>query len=222
MNQIFKTSDGSHSIQSEKYGVSYHSRYGAVQETQHVFIDAGLRLKAVVQSDISVLEIGFGTGLNAFMTLLEAEKRNLTIRYTTLEAYPLEAAIYHQLNFPEVLQAQAFENAFRKMHEGPWQEPLQLSDHFVFQKIRSRVEELVFEPAFDLIYYDAFAPNAQPEIWEEAVLEKMYQALLPGGVLTTYCAKGSVKRSLRSIGFRVEAIDGPPGKREMTRAFKEE
>ncbi|MCK6691336.1 MAG: tRNA (5-methylaminomethyl-2-thiouridine)(34)-methyltransferase MnmD [Thermoanaerobaculia bacterium] len=217
---LITTDDGSHSLYSERYGVTYHSKYGAVTESGHVFIDAGLRYKAVVQREISLLEIGLGTALNAFMTWLEAEKRNLRVRYTAVEAYPLalkEAAVF---NFAAQLRAPERHADFLRLHRCAWEKPHCLSNAFTFTKHRVRLED--FSPGdatFDLIYFDAFAPQAQPELWTEAIFARLYAALNPEGVLVTYCAKGDVKRTLKKVGFEVERLQGPPGKREMTRGY---
>ncbi|MCB0643143.1 MAG: tRNA (5-methylaminomethyl-2-thiouridine)(34)-methyltransferase MnmD [Phaeodactylibacter sp.] len=222
MNELFVTSDGSHSLQSHTYGVSYHSRYGAIQETQHIFIDAGLRLKALGQSEIAILELGFGTGLNALMTLLEAQQRDLKVRYTTLEAYPIEPELAAQFNFLEQLGAEGLQDTFLELHRCPWSTWVDLHSNFLFFKQQIQFQDMDFEAEFDVVYFDAFAPGAQPELWETPMMEKVFRALKPGGVMTTYCAKGAVKRTLKSIGFELEALPGPPGKREMTRATKPE
>jgi len=219
--EIFETQDGSHSIFSSEFGVPYHSKYGAIQETQHVFIDAALRFKAVVQKDIAILEMGFGTGLNAYMTYLEATKRNLSIQYITYEAYPLSYEQITALNYPELLQTtEAEQQFFQTMHQIDWNKMISTDDHFTIQKMHRQFHEVNYKSQFDIIYFDAFAPNAQPDLWEKPLLEKMYQALRPNGIFVTYCAKGSVKRTLKSLGFEIEALPGPPGKREMTRAIK--
>lgn len=220
MNSIIETQDGSHTVYSERFGVTYHSKYGAIQETQHVFIDAGLYHKSLKNKTLSILEIGFGTGLNAFMTLLEAEKRGLTIEYQAAEAYPLTIDEAHQLNYPELLKRTDKTKDFRLLHESEWEKWYQINPSFKFKKIKSRFEDLQFEPIFDLIYFDAFAPSAQAELWEPPTLSIMYDALKEDGIWVSYCAKGSVKRNLKSLGFVVESIPGPPGKREMTRAKK--
>ncbi len=218
--KIFETQDGSHSIFSEAYGVSYHSRYGAIQESRHVFIEAGLYPLLLTRQKIKVLEIGFGTGLNAFLTFLETTRREVEIHYRGIEAYPITAEQARQLNYPAQLQWDDLRPVFLSMHDDTWGETQQLGDRFYFRKDQIRIEALVLEPAFDLIYFDAFAPNAQPELWEEPILSAMYQALTEQGVLVTYCAKGVVKRILKNLGFSVESLPGPPGKREMTRAVK--
>ncbi len=218
-DSIYITEDGSHSVQSGKFDVSYHSKYGAAEETYHVFINAALRFKAVVQKNINILDIGFGTGLNAFVSLLEAEKRNLNISYTAIEAYPLHLEQVQLLNYPSLLNPD-FEEHFLRMHQSDWEQPIQISKKFEFKKHLKRIEDLDSEEEFDIIYFDAFAPSAQPELWTEPVLQKMYTALKRDGILTTYCAKGVVKRTLKKVGFTVEALPGPPHKREMTRALK--
>lgn len=218
-SRIFETQDGSHSLFSEAFGVSYHSRYGAIQESTHVFIQSGLYYRMAGSGQLSVLEIGFGTGLNALLTLLEANKRELPVYYEAVEAFPVSIEEARQLNYPQILDGTAA-GAFLQLHEIEWEETHQLSPFFSFRKTHSRFEEVQYQGAFDVIYFDAFAPNAQPELWEEDVLGRMYNALKKNGVLTTYCAKGVVKRRLKSLGFTVESLKGPPGKREMTRAVK--
>ena len=218
--KIIETADGSHSIFSEQFGVSYHSKYGAVQETQHVFINAGLRLKAIVQKDISIIDIGFGTGLNALMTCLEAQKRNLNIQYTAIEAFPISLETAQSLNYAEILPEVEVQDIFNKIHEANWGETVAITDNFTITKLKKEFQELDFQDEFDLVYFDAFAPSSQPELWETPVMTIMYNALRSEGVLTTYCAKGDVKRTMKAIGFKVERLPGPPGKREMTRAMK--
>lgn len=220
MTELIVTQDGSHSVFSERFGVTYHSRFGAVTESAHVFINAGLRYMAAVQRDIAILEVGLGTALNAFMTWLEAERRNLSVRYTALEAYPIgleDAALFNfaaQLNVPER------QKDFMALHECAWDVPANFSEQFLFEKKLQPLETFSSEPVFDLVYFDAFAPQAQPELWTEAVFSALYKALRPEGVLVTYCAQGHFKRTLKKVGFSVERLQGPPGKREMTRATK--
>lgn len=216
---IFETQDGSHSIFSDTFGVSYHSKYGAVQESRHVFLEAGLFPKLLTLPEVSVLETGFGTGLNAILTYQEAARCRKPVRYLGLEIHPIGPAQAAALNYP-LLLGQAAALPFRQMHELPWESPHQLSEWFTFEKQQTPFEAIDFQAEFDVVYFDAFAPEVQPELWGEAVLGRMYAALRPGGVLVTYCAKGAVKRCLKSLGFTVEALKGPPGKREMTRAVK--
>ncbi len=214
------TDDGSHSIQSEQFGVSYHSRHGAVQETLHVFINAALKPLAVKKQSLSILDIGFGTGLNAFASLIESQKHSIYINYTAVEAFPLTFSVIEQLNYASQMGVPELQNTFFQMHQQAWNQPEQLSDQFKLTKLLQKFETLDFHNAFDIVFYDAFAPNAQPELWDTPMMERMFQSLKMGGVLTTYCAKGAFKRTLKAVGFIVEAIPGPPGKREMTRAWK--
>jgi tRNA U34 5-methylaminomethyl-2-thiouridine-forming methyltransferase MnmC len=217
---IIETQDGSHSIFSEKFGVSYHSKYGAIQETEHVFINAGLRTKAAEQSEIYILDIGFGTGLNAFMTFLESKKLGLKIHYTGVEAYPITLEAAKQLNYAEQLQLPENQANFIKMHEANWNETVSIGNNFQLTKVKKKFEDLDFNNQFDVIYFDAFAPTSQPELWEIPLLEIMYNSLKTKGIFVTYCAKGQFKRNLKSVGFQVEALAGPPGKREMTKGVK--
>ena len=218
--QIILTQDGSHSIYSDEFGVSYHSRYGAIQESRHVYIERGLYSRVLTQKKMSILEIGFGTGLNALLTLLEAEKRELQVYYEAVEAYPVTEEQAVLLNYPTQLGRPDLSAPFLALHTLPWNETQQITPAFEFKKVNIHFEDLSYEPVFDLIYFDAFAPNAQPHLWELPVLSTMYAALKEEGVLVTYCAKGSVKRTLKSLGFKVESLPGPPGKREMTRCIK--
>lgn len=220
MAEIINTADGSHSLLSEQFGVTYHSKHGAIQETQHVFIDAGLLPKAASTKNLAVLEIGFGSGLNVFMTYLLAEQQGLNIDLVTYENYPISIEKANNLNYPEQLDAKAAAHLFHELHTHPWNQKIQLAPFFSFEKIQKDFQTIDYQNKFDVIYFDAFAPNAQPELWEEELLASMFKALKKDGVLTTYCAKGVVKRTLKSVGFEIEAIPGPPGKREMTRAWK--
>jgi tRNA U34 5-methylaminomethyl-2-thiouridine-forming methyltransferase MnmC len=218
---LFLTEDGSHSVLSETFGIAYHSKHGAIQETKHVFIEAGLKY-ALAQDlkEISILEIGFGTGLNAFMTFLEAQNWGVKISYTTLEVYPLPLEQVHQLNYVEKLNAHDFSTIFEAMHTFTWEDTHPLSKNFNFTKLLMDFTHLNFKNEFDVIYFDAFAPEAQPHLWEVDMMQKMYDALKTNGILTTYCAKGSVKRAMKTVNLTIEKLAGPPGKREMTRALK--
>lgn len=219
--QLFLTQDGSHSIHSEQFGVSYHSKYGAIQETQHVFINAGLKYKAIAQKDLSILDIGFGTGLNAYMTLLECLRQGLHINYEAYELFPILEEQVKLLNYPQLLSTSEFASYFSILHQTDWECPISLQESFTFTKYLAPFQSIDKIEAFDLIYFDAFAPSAQPELWETTLFKKMYDSLKANGVLVTYCAKGQVKRNLLEVGFQVEKLQGPPGKREMTRAIKE-
>ncbi len=216
---IYITEDGSHSYVSDHFGESYHSRHGAIQESQHVFINAGL-LAQQSKDPIHVLEMGFGTGLNAFMTLIEATRLKKTIHYVGIEAFPISSQDIPKLNFAKKLNAREHDALFHQMHALKSHQISILHPYFHFEKRIMDIMEFESQSIFDVIYFDAFAPAAQPQLWESELLLKMYEALRPGGILVTYCAKGVVKRTLKSVGFTIEAIPGPPGKREMTRAIK--
>ncbi len=219
-DQLFTTADGSHSLLSGQYDVSFHSRFGAIGETRHVFIQAALLHKALHQSQLAVLGMGFGTGLNAYMSLLAAVQQHLQIDYHAIEAFPIDPLQARQLNYPRLLEADPLGSYFYQLHDCPWDIPQPISPNFTFTKRKMHFENIPFDQSFDIIYYDAFAPDAQPELWTESMLARCFKALLPGGVLTTYCAKGAVKRALKAVGFELESLAGPPGKREMTRATK--
>ena len=218
-DKIFETQDGSHSILSYKYGVSYHSKYGAIQESLHVFIKSALHEVALAKKDIRILEIGFGTGLNALITQYKALQHDLNIYYEGIEAYPIAIEQAHQLNFTTLLEKPELQDFFISMHESPWEEKVQLSDNFQLKKVNSLFEDLQYKGGFDIIYFDAFAPSAQPELWEEPILQAMYDALDENGIFVTYCAMGQLKRDLLNSGFAVESLPGPPGKREMVRGI---
>ncbi len=217
---IFESRDGSSTLLSEKFGVTYHSKYGAIQESRHVFIKEGLFYKCLGKKELSILEMGFGTGLNALLTCVEANKLKVKIKYQAVEQFPIDLETVEKLNYCEVLGLVNGQCVFQKLHKGNWEEPIKISDHFSLLKRRQSFETASFNEQFDLIYFDAFAPNIQPKLWEAPLMEKMFKALNPKGVLVTYCAKGSFKRTLKSIGFEVKTLKGPPGKREMVRAKK--
>lgn len=218
---IIETSDGSHTILSDRFQVSYHSKYGAIQESNHVFLANGLHPTAAKQQHISILEMGFGTGLNALLSFREALLNHWTIVYHAVEAYPITLEQARQLNYNEYLSDLNDPDLLVRFHQQDWNADVTYNDMFTLRKIASKFESLELkEKSYDLVYYDAFAPSAQPELWEANVLKIVYDALKPGGMVVTYCAKGSVKRSLKSLGFLIEELPGPPGKREMTRAIK--
>ena len=218
MNKLFQTGDGSNSLMSEQFGVSYHSKHGAVQETQHVFIDAAFN--HLSQTKIKILEIGFGTGLNALMTLQSNRMAKKQVEYVAVEAYPIAMETVDSLDYHTILKDKTLETVLKTMHQLDAHVPTEIESNFKFEKRIMLFEDIDESNEYDIIYFDAFAPNAQPELWDIELLSKMYHALRKGGILTTYCAKGQVKRNLKSLGFTIESIPGPPGKREMTRAKK--
>lgn len=218
MLKLVETADGSHSLYNANLDEHYHSKHGAMQEALHVFIKMGLQ-EFSNQSEIHVLEIGFGTGLNAFLTYLKKAK-NQTVHYTGLETVPLDLDVINQLNYFE-LESQEHQALYKKMHELGWTQKHLLTPNFYVQKLQTQVQEVNFNEEFDLIYFDAFGPRVQPDMWTDTVFQKMLAALKPNGFLVTYCAQGEVKRAMKRSGFRVERLEGPPGKREMTKAIKE-
>jgi len=215
---LYLTADGSKTLYSNDMQESYHSLNGAVQESRHVFIDAGL--KQCSEKFIHILEIGFGTGLNALLTWGEAKRKHLNVSYTAIEAFPLPIETTSVLGF-DSLEPVLPSNAFSQLHAASWGNTIVLeTDCFKLQKRQLDFTAGLVEGSFDLIYFDAFAPDKQPEIWEEHLLAGLYQTLKEKGILVTYCAKGEVRRRLQRCGFMVERIPGPPGKREMIRAVK--
>ncbi|PRY10894.1 tRNA U34 5-methylaminomethyl-2-thiouridine-forming methyltransferase MnmC [Pontibacter ummariensis] len=219
--EIRQTKDGSNTLYVPELNEHYHSVHGALQESQHVFIKHGLEHVLQSKKDIKILEVGFGTGLNAVLTFPFALAQKAFIQYDTLEKFPLSEELVNQLQFEQVILNPELQDVFKQMHQADWNVPVDLIPYFTLQKIHETLEEFVPPQSYyDLVYFDAFAPEKQPELWTEAMFRKLYQATRPGGVLVTYCAKGSFKRSLKAAGFEVEALPGPPGKREMTRGVK--
>lgn len=226
--EIFITSDGSTSIHLPDWNEQYHSKHGAIQEAYHVFIKAGFekfldiisQINETTQTNISILEIGFGTGLNAFITFLEANKKNIKVDYVGVEAYPVAADEVEKLNYVAELKAENNQADFDQMHSISWDEKQPISNDFLLTKRKQFFADISDVNTFDLIYFDAFGATNQPELWTEEIFKKMYVALKVGGVLTTYAAKGSVRRAMQTVGFTVERLAGPPGKREMLRAVK--
>lgn len=214
--ELRTTSDGSRTLYVEHWDEHYHSVHGAVQESMHVFILHGFR--SVEVNPVSILEFGFGTGLNALLTLLEAETEGRSVRYTAMEAYPLTEEEWRSVEYGNEPDAR---EPFELLHTAEWETTAELSPAFSLFKTRIDFLNASFSPgSFDLIYFDAFAPSAQPELWETEVFEKCYEWLKDGGELVTYCAKGQVKRNMRAAGFEILRLPGPPGKREMTKAVK--
>ena len=221
--KIITTADGSKTIQIEDWNEQYHSVHGAIQEANHVYIKHGLlffssEILAQQKHDISVLEIGFGTGLNAMLTLLKAEELNQPINYVGVEAFPISSEELKQLNYAQELDVS--EEKFNQLHDCTWEERHQISEVFQLEKRQLYFDQISEENEFDVIYFDAFGARVQPELWTEVIFKIMYKALKPNGVLTTYAAIGHVRRTLIALGFEVERLDGPPGKRHMMRAIK--
>ncbi|CAI2769111.1 tRNA (5-methylaminomethyl-2-thiouridine)(34)-methyltransferase MnmD [Flavobacterium collinsii] len=216
--EIIKTLDGSTTIHLQEWDECYHSKHGAIQEAKHVFIKNGLSL---FDSDpVSILEIGFGTGLNAFITFLESSQKQQPIDYVGVEAYPVDAKEVLAMNYVDELEAAVYKEVFEKMHEYEWNQKVAITNDFSLTKRKQFFDEIDDFEIFDLIYFDAFGYRVQPELWSTEIFRKMYKSLRPNGVLVTYAARGVVKRSMIEVGFTVEKLAGPPGKREMFRAFK--
>ena len=216
--EILHTLDGSTTIHLPDWNESYHSKHGAIQEAYHVFIKNGLSL--LHEKPISILEIGFGTALNAFITFLESQKSLQTIDYVGVEAYPISSEEVLQMNYVKELDAEKERPIFELMHQSNWEEKILIAPNFTLTKRKQFFDEISDENQFDLIYFDAFGYRVQPELWSTEIFEKMYKALKVNGVLVTYAARGVVKRSMIEVGFTVEKLAGPPGKREMFRATK--
>ena len=219
--EIILTADGSHTVQVNEMNVTYHSHHGAVQESRHVFVEAGFLHKAEQlpkEEPMRIFEMGFGTGLNALLTLVEAEKLERQVRYTAIENFPLSEAEASALNYAELVPAS--KELFKKLHGAEWNVDVILSEYFTVKKIKADLLSQPFDESFHLIYYDAFAPAAQPELWTEEIFRKLFQMLLPGEILVTYCSKGDVRRAMMAACFLVQKIPGPKGKREMVRATR--
>ena len=219
--EIIITEDGSSSLFSKELNETYHSKYGAINESRHVFIDAGFN-SLTIKSSINILEIGFGTGLNAWLTLLECTEKKSQIYYHALEPFPLSFSIYKQLNYAEIIKGQQAKNLFLSLHETAWDIAVELNEFFNMKKQNQKLEETILKNDFyNLVYYDAFSPLIQPELWTTAIFIKIYKAMSIKGIFVTYSAKGSVRRNLKEAGFEVERLPGPKGKREMIRAVKQ-
>jgi tRNA U34 5-methylaminomethyl-2-thiouridine-forming methyltransferase MnmC len=218
--EIIFTSDHSHSIAVPAMNVTYHSTHGAIQESMHVFIEAGYNHIAGNKNGISIFEMGFGTGLNALLTIAAAEKKQQKVYYETVETEPLEASMYSRLNYCKQLNRPDLQPLFELLHGADWNGPVELTPYFSFKKNLITLTEFSGDCLFDLIYFDAFAPEVQPDLWTTGVFKKLYGLMEPGAVLTTYCSKSIVRKAMAEAGLAVEKIPGPPHKREMVRAAK--
>ncbi len=213
------TADGSHTLFIPEMNEHYHSVNGAMQESKHIFINAGLH--AVEKKEIHLLEIGFGTGLNALLTWknLEEELTDTRVIYHTVELYPLSEEIVSSLNYGRLIWPEKEEN-FRLLHQAAWNEEVALTDRFVLHKIEGDSNHCDLPEGIDLIYFDAFAPEKQPEMWSQEIFNKIYDHAADKAVIVTYCAKGDVRRGMQSAGFNMERLPGPPGKRHILRGRK--
>lgn len=217
---LITTADGSTTLHIPEWDEQYHSKHGAINEAIHVFINAGLHNWVLnnITAPISILEIGFGTGLNAFLSLIEAEKNKLSINYTGIEAYPLEEKEIKSLNYTSELRMSP--DVFVKLHQVAWESKEEITPYFHLRKQKKLFSEIDDIGLYDLIYFDAFGIRVQPELWSQDIFSRMFKSLKTNGILVTYAANGSARRAMMSVGFDVEKIPGPPGKREMLRALK--
>ena len=219
--KLILTGDGSHTISMPELNVTYHSIHGAIQESRHVFIEAGLKSLTLAEAaKLNIFEVGFGTGLNALLTIIEAEKLQKEIHYDTVEPFPLGSSETRSLNYCKQLDREDLQPIFEQLHSCEWEKKVNITENFGFNKSRTNLLNLETSETFELIYFDAFAPNTQPELWTNEIFEKMFAMLEPGGILVTYCSKGDVRRAMQAAGFIVEKLPGPRGKREMTRALR--
>ncbi len=218
--QIIPTADGSDTLYAPGLDEHYHSVFGAITESEWVFIRSGLQFSRQ-PAGISVFEVGFGTGLNALLACHFAIAHNRQIIYHTIEKYPVAQDIATRLNFagclPYIPEAAAL---FQAVHLSPWNQVVNLHPCFAMQKIQGDMTVFTPEVCYDVVFFDAFSPDRQPEMWTAEIFRKLYEHMHTGGVLTTYCVKGLVKRRLKEAGFAIEKLPGPPGKREILRAVK--
>ena len=215
-NKIIITNDGSHSIFNTKVNECYHSKHGAIVEAEHVFIRNGF--STVNETKLNILEVGFGTGLNTLLTYQKAVQKSIKVNYHTIELHPIDKRYYSKLNFTDLIGIE--KDQLLKLHNCKWGQEIQLNSYFTLIKNHTSLETYNTDIKFDIIYFDAFSPEKQPEIWSEEIFKKMYTFLKESGFLITYCAKGMVKRTMKSVGFEIIVLDGPPGKRQITRGNK--
>ncbi len=227
--QIITTADGSHTLFSEQFNEIYHSRHGAIEESRHVFIKSGLEyvLSSPLGEDarkaegVHIFEVGLGTGLNAMLTMLEAEKRNIKLDYTAIELYPVDIEVIKALNYTQQLGYEYCYGPYHSLHLVCWNETHQVTPHFAFKKIHDSLFTYNLPlNTYHLIFFDAFAYTHQPEMWRTEVFKKMYDAIVPNGILVTYSSKVVIQKAMKEAGFTIEKIPGPPGRREMVRAHK--
>lgn len=217
--QLVESEDGSHTLYLPELKETYHSLHGAIQESQHVFIEAGLQHMDDAEA-LNILEVGLGTGLNVLLTWLEAEKREWPVHMHTLEPSPLPDDIIDKLNYGQRIPDPQATDYFKQIHTSAWGKTVKLSPQFSLYKAQTTLQAFHSDDTFDMVYYDAFAPSKQPEVWELETLEKAVTSLNPGGILVSYCASGQFRRNLVALGMETLSLPGPPGKKEMTRAVK--
>lgn len=220
--RVITTEDGSSSIYHQGFDETYHSSHGAIQESNHVYIKAGLNhwLSQNAGKPIEILEVGMGTGLNVILTLKAQLEIGFPVRYTAIEPHPIDNTVLNELNYKEKFNHSIVSELFDRLHELPWEEETSLSLEFKLEKLKQTFQDFIPDQTYDLVYYDAFAPEKQAELWDRQWLQKVHYLLKPGGIICSYCAKGDFKRNLKAIGFKVERLPGPPGKAQMIRAMK--
>ncbi len=214
--KLLLTEDGSHTIYSERFDEIYHSRRGALTESQHVFIKNGLANAKL--GELQVFEVGFGTGLNALLTWIYAEEHGLVVHYTGIELYPVSDQILMEINLASLFYGH--EDKFRMLHSAKWGETVKLAECFTLHKMQGSLTDTILLAGQDIVYFDAFSPDKQPELWSAEIFHRIYGAMARGGQLVTYCSKGYVRRNMQEAGLIIEKLPGPPGKREMVRATK--
>lgn len=220
--QIEITRDGSHTMLSEVGGVPYHSRHGALQESQHVYIHSAFNFvyNAAPGKPIRIFEMGFGTGLNALLTCIRAEELQVHVHYTSIETEPLSGAEARLLNYCEKLGRPELQPLFNELHDSTWETNAVISPFFTLQKKKVSIQDYQPEAHVDLVYYDAFAPSAQPELWTSEVFGKIAGFMEPEAILITYCSKGDVKRAMKAVGLKVKKVPGPLYKRDILRVTR--
>lgn len=220
--ELVKTSDGSHTLFLPEANEHYHSHHGAITESQHVFIKNGLLhyVELHAENPIRILEVGMGTGLNVFLSFLFSLEKQRPINFIALEPFPLEQELVQELNYTILLNATPYADCFNFIHTCACNSSVNLSENFILTKKKETLQETNLKEEINIVFFDAFAPRVQPELWTKEVFDQIYAILKPNGILVTYCAKGEVKRNLKAAGFKVESLQGPPGKREMVRAQK--
>lgn len=218
---IVSTADGSSSIYIPALDESYHSKFGSIAEAQHIYIENGLQPVAGKKDEINIFEMGLGTGLNVLLTYIFNEETKLKINYTSIEKYPLKPAEVSTLNFLQILHREELNSVFKQIHSEAWGEYMEISTGFTLNKVKADIEDYHFDQSIDLVYYDAFAPDVQPDLWTTEIFERIYRAMGNDAVLMTYCVKGMIRRTLKDIGFGVQKLKGPAGgKREILQAVK--
>lgn len=218
--EIMDTEDGSHTLKIPGTDITFHSKRGAIQESVHVFIQSGLQYflhRNPLEGTVRIFEAGLGSGLNALLTAIAARDNGKQVAYSAVDLYPLPDDIISRLNYPQILNEA---DLYREIMQAGWGQWLSVASFFRLRKIRASLVDYVFNEPYHIIYFDAFAPEDQEDMWSDAIFSKLFNAIVAGGVLVTYCSKSIVRKALQQAGFKVEKIPGPPGKREIVRAVK--